>query len=95
LQHPTNPDLLRQFTPVEHARLKGIPEHLINGLGLTIAHELLGQSICYEPFRAVGRCIGKYLQSASGSLLSCIAKAMESAKLTGTLVPSPMPLFAD
>lgn len=95
LQHPTNPDLLRQFTPGEHARLKGIPEHLIKGLGLTIAHELLGQSICYEPFRAVGRCIGKYLQGASGSLLNCIAKAMESAKLSGALAPSPMPLFAD
>src|SRR3546814_1027218 len=25
LQHPTDPTLLRQITPVEHARLKGVP----------------------------------------------------------------------
>jgi DNA (cytosine-5)-methyltransferase 1 len=58
LQHPSDPDLLRQFTPAEHARIKGIPERLVSGLSATLAHELLGQSICYESFRAVGRLIG-------------------------------------
>jgi len=52
-------DLLRQLTPVEHARVKGVPEHLIGGLAATPAHELLGQGIVYEPFRAIGRLIGK------------------------------------
>lgn len=63
LQHPSNPDLLRQFTPTEHARIKGIPERIVSGLSATIAHELLGQSICYEPFRAVGRLIGQAIMS--------------------------------
>jgi len=63
LQHPSNPDLLRQFTPAEHARIKGIPERLVSGLSATLAHELLGQSICYEPFRAVGRLIGSALKA--------------------------------
>lgn len=58
VQHPSNPDLLRQFTPAEHARLKGIPIDLIDGMSNTLAHELLGQSICYAPFRAVGKLIG-------------------------------------
>lgn len=93
LQHPTNPDLLRQFTPVEHARLKQIPQHLVNGMGLTLAHELLGQSICYEPFRAVGRCLGKFLQGAQGSLLNCIAKAIQTSKQPGETM-MPLPLFA-
>lgn len=63
LQHPSNPDLLRQFTPAEHARIKGIPELLVSGLSPTLAHELLGQSICYEPFRAVGRLTGAALKA--------------------------------
>lgn len=63
LQHPSNPDLLRQFTAAEHARIKGIPERLVSGLSATLAHELLGQSICYEPFRAVGRLIGAALKA--------------------------------
>src|SRR3546814_10164730 len=40
LQHPTDPTLLRQITPVEHARIKGVPEKMIEGLGITIAHQM-------------------------------------------------------
>jgi Site-specific DNA methylase len=69
LQHPSDPDLLRQFTPAEHARIKGIPERLVSGLSLTLAHELLGQSVCYEPFRAVGRLVGQALM-ARGNVIS-------------------------
>lgn len=67
LQHPGNPDLLRQFTPTEHARIKGIPERLVSGLSPTLAHELLGRSICYEPFRAVGRLIGSALKACGAT----------------------------
>lgn len=63
LKHPTDPDLLRQFTAVEHARAKDIPEHLITGMSKTAAHELLGQSIAYPPFVAVGKLIGRTLKS--------------------------------
>jgi len=65
LQHPSNPDLLRQFTPAEHARIKGIPERIVTGLSATLAHELLGQSCCVAPFRAVGKAIGDALKQAS------------------------------
>lgn len=61
ISHPSDPDLLRQLTPVEHARLKQIPPHLVDGLSNTIAHEVLGQSIVYPPFKGVGFHIGEAL----------------------------------
>lgn len=60
-QHPENPELLRLFTPGEHARIKGVPENLIDGMSATRAHQGLGQSVCYEPFVSVGQLIGKHL----------------------------------
>jgi len=63
LKHPdfsTN-GLTRLFTPVEHARLKGIPERLIKGFSDTQNHEMLGQSICYPIFQAVGRALGNWM----------------------------------
>ena len=86
LQHPNNPGLLRQFTAAEHARIKGIPESLIEGLPQTLAHELLGQSICYEPFREVGRCLGIFLKGTDEAL-AAIAKAKESA--SACVAPEP------
>lgn len=68
LQHPSDPDLLRQFSPSEHARIKGCPAHLISGLSATIAHELLGQSICYEPFKSVGKLIGESIRNVDTQL---------------------------
>jgi len=61
-RHPDHPELLRVPTALEHARIKGAPEHLIEGLSQTTAHELLGQSICYAPFRALGAHLGKALR---------------------------------
>jgi len=58
-----NPELLRQLTPIEHARVKQIPERLINGLSDTVAHEVLGQSVIYEPFVAMGALIAKSLRA--------------------------------
>lgn len=63
LAHPSNPNLLRQFTVAEHARIKGIPEWLVEMLGVTLGHELLGQSVCYGPFRAVGKLLANVLLS--------------------------------
>lgn len=58
----SNPELLRQLTPAEHARCKDIPPHLVEGLSNTIAHELLGQSIVYTPFVGVSRLVGEALK---------------------------------
>lgn len=62
IRHPDNPDLLRIPTAREHARCKGVPEHLIEGLSQTLAHELLGQGICYAPFKALGAHLGRALK---------------------------------
>lgn len=64
--HPTDPDLLRQLTPGEHAKVKGIPAHLIEGLSATVAHEGLGQSIVYQPFEDVGHHVGNALNRFVG-----------------------------
>ena len=66
IQHPTSPDLLRQLTPAEHARVKGVPPHLIEGLSATVAHEGLGQSIVYAPFKDVGQHVGNALNRLAG-----------------------------
>lgn len=66
LRAPHDASLLRQFTLVEHARLKGIPEGLIEGLGLTLGHELMGQSVCYPPFVAVGELLGRAMLADAG-----------------------------
>lgn len=58
IRHPSDPDLLRQLTPIEHARIKGVPERLVAGLSVTVAHEMLGQSVLAAPFRALGERIG-------------------------------------
>ncbi|MGY8527592.1 DNA cytosine methyltransferase [Paracidovorax citrulli] len=58
LRHPTDPDLLRQLTPSEHAAVKQVPSRLVEGLSDTIAHEVLGQGVVYGPFKDVAHHIG-------------------------------------
>lgn len=63
LRHPTDPERSRLLTSAEHAQVKGVPSHLVEGMSSTLAHQLLGQGIVYEPFRAVGKRIGERLLS--------------------------------
>ncbi|PPC99585.1 MAG: DNA cytosine methyltransferase [Methylotenera sp.] len=65
IRNKSNPDLLRLLTIKEHAAVKGIPEKLVIGMGMTIGHELLGQSIVYDPFVEVGRAVGESLKQFS------------------------------
>lgn len=67
IQHPTNPDLLRIPTPIEHARAKQIPEEMIAGLSATIANEMLGQSVIYRKLVAVGRALAECIKTMSSS----------------------------
>lgn len=60
LKHPDGVQS-RLFTPIEHCRLKGIPEEMISGLSDTVAHQVLGQSVCFPAFRAVAAEIGEVL----------------------------------
>lgn len=66
LRHPTNPELLRQFLPVEHARIKGVPESLISGISATLAHRILGQGVVYQPFVGVAKHLGESLADVAG-----------------------------
>lgn len=63
LRHPSDPTLLRQFLPSEHARIKGVPEHLVDGVSATVAHEILGQGVVYPPFVGVGKHLGESLEA--------------------------------
>jgi len=58
LMHPVDPKLSRLLTPIEHARVKGIPEEIISGLSDTVAHEILGQSVIFPVFEAIGLELG-------------------------------------
>ena len=61
LAHPTNKNLLRQFTVNEHARLKTIPEQLVSENSQTVAHEIMGQSVIYNLVMNIGQAIGQTL----------------------------------
>lgn len=48
----------RLFSRTEHARLKAIPEHLVDHLSETVAHEGLGQSVVYNQARGCSTKLG-------------------------------------
>lgn len=66
LAHPSKPGFTRLLTPMEHARAKGIPETLattlLDGLAASRAHRMLGNSVSWPVFHAVGHVIGDALQ---------------------------------
>jgi DNA (cytosine-5)-methyltransferase 1 len=68
LRHPVDPKLLRLFTPAEHARFKGVPSHLVEGLADTRAHQGLGQSVTYKAvvalFEVIGNALVKFVERA-------------------------------
>lgn len=63
-RHPSKPELLRQFNQQEHSRLKGVPSHLVDGISATVAHQILGQGIVYQPFVGVAKHLGESLDAA-------------------------------
>lgn len=65
IKHPTLPRVTRLLTPAEHARVKGLPEGWIESCELadSRAHEVLGQSIIFPAFEAVGAALGENLQA--------------------------------
>lgn len=70
LLHPTNPALSRLLSASEHCRAKGIPECLVKGLSQTTAHELLGQSILFAPFKALGEALGRMFRQMTAPALA-------------------------
>lgn len=91
--HPERSDLSRILTPIEHARVKGIPVDIIDGLSDTTAHEILGQSVIFPVFESIAIHIGKALTKAAPILkrsLSCI----RTNALTGTGPGAPSEYMA-
>ena len=75
LKHPTT-GKQRLFTPVEHARIKTIPEELIAGVSDTVAHEILGQSVIHTAFVAVGKEVGnRFRETATTQLAANVLAA--------------------
>lgn len=70
IQHPSNPDLLRNLTEVEHARVKGVDPKLIEGLCKTTAHEVLGQGVVYEPFLQIGVAFSETLNKFAEQVIA-------------------------
>lgn len=88
--HPDDPSLLRQLTPAEHARIKGIPEALVAGIPQTTAHELLGQSVLYAPFHALGERVG----GALSAWIENRPAPRGHVRAAAILPASDLPLFA-
>ncbi|OEE37327.1 DNA methyltransferase [Vibrio genomosp. F10 str. ZF-129] len=55
--------LQRLFTEIEHCRLKRFPESFIANNSATRSHEILGQSVVYSVFFAVGYALGKAIRN--------------------------------
>lgn len=66
IQHSENPSLLRLPTVAEHARMKGVPEKLVDDVGLTMGHEILGQAVVYTPFRILSREVANAIKRFVG-----------------------------
>ncbi|MGR5347377.1 DNA cytosine methyltransferase [Vibrio mediterranei] len=64
--HPdkTKADHLRRYTRNEHCSVKTIPRDIISDkVSMTIFHEIAGQSVIHAAFDALGRHVGRHLQS--------------------------------
>lgn len=64
VKHPTRPGYSRLLTPGEHARIKGIPPQLVEGISNKRAHQILGQSVIAPKFVAIGKLLGQAVKTA-------------------------------
>ena len=56
----------RLLTPKEHARVKRIPEQFVDGISVTLAHEILGQSILWTHAEAIGMALKEWFNQVKG-----------------------------
>lgn len=83
IAHPTDPDLQRQFTVEEHARLRLLPKRMYDAVmnlvsgntpvvssrgSKTAAHRVLGNGVSKYVWNAVGEHLGLYLQDIKQSI---------------------------
>lgn len=102
---PHDPKQSRLMSEFEHARVKTIPESLIEGLSATTAHEVLGQSVIFSVFVAVGELIAKTVKGLVAPLAKVFATKNEEKAVPAeqpkreparqvSNVSETMPLFA-
>lgn len=85
VRHPSDPELMRKLTPAEHAKIKGVPVALIAGLAATTAHEVLGQGVAYEPFRALFRELAEGFKRLRDHGPTWIGECASANRLSGTI----------
>ncbi len=99
IRHPSNPNLLRQLTPAEHARIKQYPPSIIQNLSSTLAHEVLGQGVVSGPFIAASKLLGQSILSfahevkatSTRDLVEAIYSEMtDSAAMVATEIRAPL-----
>lgn len=83
----------RLLTPLEHARVKGIPdEYAGGGYGMTLLHEVFGQSILYPHARQIGSALGRYLHKVVNlgviQTVSCVTDAAIQAVTAAHSTPA-------
>lgn len=78
---PWDPLLSRLFTDKEHARVKTIPVDLIEGLSVTKAHEVLGQSVIFCAFVAVGDLIARTVKGLVNKVVTVISKVSDQSSV--------------
>jgi DNA (cytosine-5)-methyltransferase 1 len=42
--------------------MKGVPEHLVANVGITLGHEILGQAVVYTPFRLIAKAVAEAIK---------------------------------
>jgi DNA (cytosine-5)-methyltransferase 1 len=80
VSHPTNKNLMRQLTVAEHAKVKGIPVGLVSGCSNTVGHEILGQSIIFPAFVAIGRLVGSVIQGWFNSIKNIVETSVKGQR---------------
>lgn len=64
--HPSQPGLFRLLTVSEHAKIKDVPERIVEGAGSVLGHTILGQGVLYNLPRSVAKVIAGVLFALSG-----------------------------
>lgn len=105
IQAPHDPSLSRLMTEREHALVKTIPLSLIRGHSATTSHEILGQSVIFKAFVAVGELIAKtvlgvvlpFTKSKEVKLeetATPVLASVETQVKEEQIAPGTLPLFA-
>jgi DNA (cytosine-5)-methyltransferase 1 len=102
---PWDAGLSRLMTKGEHAKAKTVPLTVIEGVSETQANEILGQSVVYEAFVAIGVLVAKTVKGLvlplnktkdeeEGTEATPVKKPKKISAKLANIAPATMPLFA-